>query len=62
MSSSLRIHFGKHKGQLLDDLPAKYLKWLSEQDWIEDHPTIHKYIHDNMNGINKQIEDGNGKN
>lgn len=61
MSSSIQIHFGKYKGQLLDDIPANYLKWLSEQDWIEDHPTIKKYIDDNMKGIEKQIADGRGE-
>lgn len=36
--------FGKHKGELLSDVPASYLIWLSEQDWISDWPRLKNYI------------------
>lgn len=60
MSEGIKIHFGKYKGQYLDDIPANYLKWLSEQDWIEDYPIIRDYIKNNWKGIQKQIADGKG--
>ena len=52
------IPFGKHKGQKLDDLPAGYLDWLRDQDWVEEkHPEIWKYINDNSNLIDKELDD-----
>lgn len=62
MSFEIEMPFGKYKGTALIDVPANYLKWLSEQDWIEDYPIIKNYIEKNMKGILKQIEDGNGEN
>jgi len=28
------LHFGKYKGQDLEDVPDHYLEWLDEQDWV----------------------------
>lgn len=39
------IPFGKYKGLDLDDVPADYLLWLGEQDWLEDKfPEVADYI------------------
>lgn len=32
----LKIPFGKHRGELLADLPNSYLEWLLEQDFFEE--------------------------
>jgi hypothetical protein len=32
----LKIPFGKHKGELLADIPNSYLEWLLEQDFFEE--------------------------
>lgn len=57
-ASGIIIHFGKHKGKDLEDVPASYLLWLyKEVKQLDFH--IRAYIEKNMNGIKKQIEDGN---
>lgn len=28
--------FGKHKGEDICDIPIDYLKWLEEQDWMNE--------------------------
>jgi len=30
----ITMPFGKHKGELLCDLPDNYISWLLEQDWV----------------------------
>ena len=50
--------FGKHKGQSVDDVPAKYLDWLRDQDFVRtDHPHIWKYITDNEDVIDSEIDE-----
>ena len=49
--------FGKYKGIELDEVPASYLMWLYENDCKDQ--TVKAYIVKNMDGIKKQIEDGN---
>ena len=36
--------FGKHKGELLEDVPASYLLWLLTTDWINQWPQLRNYI------------------
>lgn len=54
----VKIYFGKYKGQNLEDVPAAYLMWLYEN--TDCYGAVKKYIEENMAGIKKQIEDGNG--
>ena len=56
---STKIHFGKHKGMDLEDVPASYLLWLYENEIVKDG-VVFDYIIKNLDGIKKQIEDGNG--
>lgn len=53
----------KRAGGALDieDVPANYLLYLSEQDWIDKWPEVEEYIVENKQGIEKQIADGNGE-
>ena len=30
------LPFGKHKGELVADIPNSYLEWLSGQEFVED--------------------------
>ena len=53
------IRFGKHKGMELEDVPASYLLYLYEKEIVKGGD-IYDYIVKNMDGIKKQIEDGNG--
>ena len=39
-----RFPFGKHKGELLMDVPDGYYRWLSEQDWLKDWPALAAYV------------------
>lgn len=58
--ADLQIPFGKYKGQALDDVPASYLLWLADQDWVDKFPDIKNYIERNRQGIEKQVADGQG--
>lgn len=47
--------FGKHKGELLNEVPAKYLLWLYDQDWLEDsHPDLYDYIQENYQHLERE--------
>lgn len=49
--------FGKHKGKDFDDVPASYMLWLWEQDWIEDaYPDVYSYIKKNLNMLQQDAE------
>ena len=39
-----RMIWGKHKGERLGDIPDKYWRWLSVQDWIDNWPALADYI------------------
>jgi hypothetical protein len=41
-----RMPWGKHKGERLGDIPDKYFRWLSEQDWIDKWEGLSNYIDD----------------
>lgn len=46
------IHFGKHKGTKLRDVPASYLLWVSEQTWFGEKPSATAdYINNNLDDI-----------
>lgn len=32
----MKLNFGKHKDEDITDIPTRYLKWLEEQDWIDE--------------------------
>jgi len=56
MDDNSRMPFGAHRGELLKDVPDKYLLWLYEEesDWVEDnHPELLDYIEHNLD----QLED-----
>jgi len=50
--------FGKYKYIKMKDVPADYLDWLNEQEWIErDFKEVFNYIQDNIDAINKELEE-----
>ena len=52
------IPFGKHKGENIENVPATYLDWLRDQEFVkEQHPKIWKYITDNEDVIDSEIDD-----
>jgi hypothetical protein len=43
-------------GTKLKDVPAEYLDWLNEQDWLEEkYDGVYAYIQDNMDAINQEL-------
>jgi len=48
--------FGKHRGELLQDVPASYLLWLWEQKPLSD-TRLENYIHNSMNALKQECPD-----
>jgi len=55
----LKMPFGKHKGQNMEDVPASYLLWLYEDGC--NNFEVRNYIEQNIAGIKKQVLDGSGE-
>ena len=49
--------WGQHKGKTMADVPADYLDWLRDQDWLSTWPGLHGYIANNMSRIDKELEE-----
>jgi hypothetical protein len=41
---TLRIHFGKHKGKTIEEIPSGYLKWIEGN--IENNDELVEAAHD----------------
>lgn len=53
-----RMPFGAHKGKPMEKVPAEYLDWLSDQDWLgKSWPAVKAYIDHNRAVIDKELED-----
>lgn len=52
-----KMPFGKHKGELLQDVPASYLHWLWTQSPLSDIK-LYNYIHNNRDALKKEYPDG----
>ena len=39
-----RCPLGKYKDELLMDVPTAYMRWLSQQDWLEQFPALCRYV------------------
>ena len=53
------MQFGKYKGKKMKDVPASYLIWCYEQDWILKDPDLFTYIDTNWNALEQEVEEGN---
>lgn len=52
------MDFGKHKGEKLGDVPAKYLLWCYEQSFIKkSKPRLYAYLVKNIKRIEKEFEE-----
>ena len=51
-----RMPFGKWKDELLMDVPAGYFRWLTEQDWLKDHPALDAYVTERDWGTDDESE------
>lgn len=50
--------FGKHKGKMLQDVPASYLVWLMQQEWAEEWPELYDYLCKNEGAILQELKEG----
>ena len=51
-----KMPMGKYKGESIGTVPAYYLDWLMDQEWIDDYPLIKRYIRENQEHIDKELE------
>ena len=59
MKDSDRMPFGQHKGKRLDEVPAKYLDWLSGEDWLDKTwPALAAYIRIHRKQIDWELDRG----
>jgi uncharacterized protein (DUF3820 family) len=57
--SEYQITFGKYKDTLLQDVPANYLLWLYDQEWLEEkYPELYDYIEENYTILNNEARKG----
>ena len=49
--------FGIYKGKEFGDVPAEYLDYLHGQDWIEKWPEVLKFIENNRENIDSELEE-----
>lgn len=57
LSDSSPMPFGKYKGRKMKTVPAKYLDWLEDQEWIASWPQVLQYITQNRDVIDQELED-----
>ncbi len=55
------MEFGAHKGKKLIDIPAGYLLWLDEQDWLKQSNSrrdvrMKEYINENREVLLKELK------
>jgi uncharacterized protein (DUF3820 family) len=54
VTDSTPIPFGKYKGKAMANIPAHYLLWLYNKGCF--HEGVRKYIQENLDGLNKEIQ------
>ena len=55
MTDDDEMPFGKHRGRAMRDVPAEYLDWLRDQDWVEDWPQVAEYLRKNKAAIDAEL-------
>lgn len=50
--------FGKHKGEMMRDVPAPYLHWAFTNSVSIDYPTVHAYIEENLGALEREYPQG----
>lgn len=55
--SNIELPFGKYKGKRLGDVPASYLLWLGDQDWVSKFPLIEQYIKSEWQYLEKEAKE-----
>jgi uncharacterized protein (DUF3820 family) len=57
ISDKTTFPFGKHKGQLLGDVPASYLLWFYDQEWAPKFMDIMEYVAKNRLALEKEARE-----
>jgi uncharacterized protein (DUF3820 family) len=52
-----KMPFGKHRGELMSEVPASYLHWLWQQRPLS-HKKLENYIFNNISALKKEHPDG----
>jgi hypothetical protein len=61
ISGKTEMPFGKHRGERLGSIPADYLLWLYDRHWLaEKFPTVHRYIDQERERLEKEAERDRG--
>lgn len=50
--------FGKYRNYKMCQVPARYLDWLRDQDWLKKYPGVVQYIEENASRIDQELEQG----
>jgi len=58
MTDEMTMEFGLHKGKPLSKVPAQYLIWCGNQDWIVNKPRLQRYIEKNRDALEEEIAQG----
>lgn len=56
MTDESLMPFGTLKGTKMKDVPAGYLDYIYGMNWIDSWPRVKKYIEDNRNAIDQELE------
>jgi Putative quorum-sensing-regulated virulence factor len=58
LTDTCKMPFGKHKGQLMQDVPASYLHWLWSNGMRTESTPVANYIRDNLSALQQEHPDG----
>lgn len=64
MKDTDRMPFGKHKNEMMANVPANYLNWLHENGSVgvrRSFPQVFEYIKENMDAIEFELETGSNE-
>lgn len=60
MNDDSIIDFGKHNGKKLRDVPASYLLWALDTEWVrKSKPKLIEYIRENKDALEKESSEDN---
>jgi len=57
LSDRSPMPFGKYKGRPMNTIPASYLDWLHDQEWLQEWPQVKGYIEKNRDVIDEELRE-----
>ena len=55
LKDDMLMDFGKYKDKKMSEIPASYLIWCGDQDWIANKPRLQRYIEKNRDALEEEI-------